>query len=530
MKRIFHIAFIAIFHFLGLPVFAMEQPQAMPQPVAANLAVTVGQLHENIVQLTDQFYTIRKKYIILSSAVKSLDTQKTVKLDIGGLMDWFCRATKRVDEILAQEMAILKKQDELPKFPALKLQFLKDITEQKVMDCSLDEASLLKVHYKSMSEKLVEDRSAALFRQEFLKALQDCVSNTLQSLRDECFRITRQAKKNQNSLCESAEAKLYLNQFNNIAGLAYFDTLAWMLSEGAGKSDIIAFVIGGRGCAHQEVPAFLKKIACDNPHLQIVVYSIGAEIDTEPLAKVHQDGLDGQPHFIVQQQMSARMLASAQSPALKQLIEDDNERLWLEQKTTVLSPPTIYMCENLPNIKLVSCFLELPVCKDQAGYAFFSYAFSNYIDSKLSTGSIIFIGNHTWPSLERMPLIANIYFQYKHLLPHSKACNLQLYTQEFDGQCTVYDPLESPDQPIMICDDRAGKLFLPNENCGVHCAAIPYSEFISEKGLQYHVVNVPGKGLMVSHVSCDKWVRPEIMPSDWRYSYNPSRPEALNPL
>jgi len=487
MKFSFLFYLIVSSPFAVLPVHAMEQ-RTVSSPADLRAAVSQNlkqneRYHELIPRMVDTFYDIRKRIIVLIASIETLDKQRAIDIKYDQIRKRLENAKLRVDSIFDQARTIA-------------------IQEEELKHSSTD--------------------VSAIFQQEAL------FNRELEKLSDQCFARVANAKLFYDGLCKNPKIQQVYQVLQNLSRQTYFETLSWITHDSAGKSDIVAFLIGARGYAHQEIPAFLKKIARENPQAQIVIYSFGSDIDCEPIADVNLQGLNGMSRFSDAQQINVVNFHIPEN--LNQLMTNDTRELSPEQQETFLQQPIIYSSHELPNIKLVSCYLQLPLLKSNTGSAFFKQAFLNYIDRKLNEGSIVFIGNHTQCyNFEGIPLIAQLYYHFKHEIRHANICNLQLYTQCADGQCIVYDPLELAEQHIMKFNDHAGKLFLPETRLGVCCATLPCSQFISENGLQYHITNCSENGLMVTHVSGNGWEQPEILTIEREYSRDPHHPEAPQP-
>ncbi len=486
MRSVFLLFFIIAGQFSAAVSYAMEgQPirsQEDPYEEACKTFALNDNYHKLIIQMVDKFYELRNDIIILTKSIELLDTQRIINIQYDRIHGWLETAKGRINQISDEACAIEEREDEL-------------------QDPSVDPSYLL------LQETLLNQK--------------------LKQLNNECWSFVAYAQSFLNGLYENPQVRPYRQLLNHISRQLYFKTLSWLTHDGAGKSDIVAFLIGARGYAHQEIPAFFKKIARENPQAQIVIYSLGSDIDCEPIAEANLRGLNGENRFSVAQKISVVDFPSSEDV---EQARSETQRLSTNQKGTFLQQPIVYTCRELPNIKLVSSCLELPLIPSQAGYAFFKHAFSECLNRKLNEGAVVFIGNNTQCyNFEGIQLVAQLYYHFKHEKNHPKASNLQLYTQGSDGQCIVYDPLESADQPIMKFDDRLGKLFLPEDQCGVCCATVPCSHFSSENGLQYHIRNCPDNGFMVTHVSSNGWEQPEIFTREGERSRDPNHAEAPRP-
>lgn len=449
-------------------------------------------LHESISTLTHQFYGIQTKLAITISCLKYLDPQKKTNIDYDKISEWLEKAKRHIDRIGSFRMSIFSKEEQLqePKMSA---------THRKIDAVRLRHHALLK--------------------------------STLLKLHKSCSKSVESMSKYEKQFCELPKIASWHRLCNKLVRQTYFKTLSWITQDGAGKSDIVVFLIGARGCEHQEFPAFLKKIARENPHLQIVIYSIGCDITNLPIAEAHfkSAGIT-QPCFSINQKVDVKTIADLSlSDDLNTLISTEKRKLSQEQEQTFTQLPIIYTSDQFPNVKLVSCFLQLPLLGSQTGYLFFEYAFSDYIKRKLNEGAILFMGNHTQCyNLQGIPLIAQLYYKLKHEDKNPRANNLQLYTQGDNKQCVVYDPIESADQPIKKFYDHARKLFWPEKKIYLTCSVVPYAQFISENGLQYHIKQGQ-QGIVITHVSSNEWQQPEILTKNGEISSDPGHPEAPQP-
>ncbi len=165
---------------------------------------------------------------------------------------------------------------------------------------------------------------------------------------------------------------------------------------GEDDSDIVLITIGATGYAWQETPSFLMKLVNQFPDKKIKIYSINA---------------------------CNRKLKVAQN-------EDDYSKSSDKEN--------IYSHKRSTNFTIESFNTLIP---DSLRHSLYN-ALRNFIRQKLDQSGIVFIGNNTQAySCDDVPIIAKVYYEFKHLDPHEKAQNLQLYTQGGMGPWVVIDPL-----------------------------------------------------------------------------------------